>query len=520
MSNVQSKPTAWSPQQRAFIDWAITGKGSCVLEAVAGAGKTTTLLEAAEKMPGQVAIMAYNKKIADEIKGKLAARGCDYRKAQSGTVHSFGFSAYRKAFPDVRVDGNKVANIVDAMLAPDEAGWKSAIIGLVSLAKQSALGVVGRIDDAAAFMDIADHHELFDDIEDEAFDPMRPVRIAIAALKASNANTTVIDFDDMVYMPLVYQLRFWQFDVVMVDEAQDTNAARRALVRAALKRGGRVIAVGDSRQAIYGFTGADSDSLDLIAADFNCIRLPLTTTYRCPQAVVSFAQQWVSHITAAATAPVGSVSEIDAVTFLTDYVDANRLNGSTAVLCRNTKPLVAFAFRLIAMDVACRVEGREIGEGLKKLASKWKSVKTTSALRARLEKYLDRETTKNLSAGKESRMQAIEDQVATLMIIIDRCEQAGQTRVSDVDARIDALFSDDVSGVLTLSTIHKSKGREWQTVFWLDRANTCPSKWARKAWQQVQEENLCYVAATRAQNALIELPDMSNFKRPQIAIAA
>ena len=54
----------WSPQQLDFINWAQTGTGSCVLEAVAGAGKTTTLLAAARKMRGRIAVLAYNKSIA------------------------------------------------------------------------------------------------------------------------------------------------------------------------------------------------------------------------------------------------------------------------------------------------------------------------------------------------------------------------------------------------------------------------------------------------------------------------
>ena len=79
---------AFSPQQVAFLDWAARGSGSCVLEAVAGAGKTTAIIEAVQRMRGQVAICAYNKKIADEVKDKLQKRGLTWKKAQAGTVHS------------------------------------------------------------------------------------------------------------------------------------------------------------------------------------------------------------------------------------------------------------------------------------------------------------------------------------------------------------------------------------------------------------------------------------------------
>lgn len=493
----------WSPQQQAFIDWAVKGSGSCVLEAVAGAGKTTTLLAAAEAMPGQVAIMAYNKKIAEEIKAKLVGRGVDWKKAQAGTCHSFGYSAYRKARPGVRIDDKKVVNIIDRLLAETHplgdhplAGWSREAAKLVSLAKQTAIGIVS--DGVGEWERMAAHYDVFDD-EDDA--PRREViKLAQDALKASNAELDVIDFDDMIYLPLLLRLRFWQFDVVMVDEAQDTNAARRALVRAITKRGGRVIAVGDSHQAIYGFTGADADSLDLIAKDFNCRRLPLTTTYRCPRAVVDFARQWVSHITAAESAPAGSVSG----TTMEAFLKRNDLDGEAAVLCRNTKPLVALAFTLIRNRIPCRIEGRDVSLRLQKLIQRWK-VKTLDALETKLDTYLERETTKCLAKKQETRLIEIEDVVETLRVIIGQCRAEGKQTVADAVAYVGELFSDNVAGMLVLSTIHKAKGREWRRVFWLDRQGTCPSKWARQEWQQEQENNLCYVAATRAQDELIDL---------------
>lgn len=491
-----SKPT-WSLQQQAFIDWAVNGQGSCVLEAVAGAGKTTTLLAAAEQMPGQIAIMAYNKKIAEEIKAKLAGRGVDWKKCQAGTVHSFGFSAYRKARPVVKVEGYKVRDILDCMLQPGDrlAIYRDEAAKLVGLAKQMAFGVVGPAD----WAHLAEHFDVFDD-EDGKAPREAVIELAKRALAESNAQLDIIDFDDMVYLPLLLKLHFWQFDVVMVDEAQDTNAARRALVRVMVRKGGRVIAVGDRHQAIYGFTGADADSLDLIAKDFGCSRLPLTTTYRCPQAVVAFSQQWVGHIQAAASAPQGVVSESS----MEDFLTRKDLDGEAAVLSRTTKPLVKLAFALIRRRISCRIEGRDISLRLQKLITRWK-VKTLDALEGRLELYLERETTKCLAKKRETKLIEVEDVVETLRVIIAQCRKEQKTTVADAVEYVAGLFADDVAGILVLSTIHKAKGREWRRVFWLDRAGTCPSKWARQQWQKDQEANLCYVAATRAQDELIDL---------------
>jgi len=496
-----------SVQQAAFLNWVSTGSGSCVLEAVAGAGKTTTLIEAIARTGGGVAILAYNKKIATEIGDKLKARGIDWKTAEASTVHAFGMRTYRKAYPRVKVDTFKVTDIIALMLREQSAtfghlsGFAADVAKAVGLAKQRALGVMGKIDDVKAWFDIIEHFDLFDD--EEAQDViLELIAFAQAVLLKSNANTDIIDFDDMIYMPLIKRMRFWGHKWVFVDEAQDTNPARRAMIRAMLAPGGRVVAVGDRHQAIYGFTGADADSLDLIAADFNAIRMPLTTTYRCPQNVVAFAQQWVNHIECGEGAPVGSVSNI----LLEKLMECrDTFNGSSAILCRNTKPLVALAFQIIRANIACRVEGRDIGIGLIKLATKWKKVKTLHGLEVALEKWEQSNVTRALAKRQEAKAQEVMDKVATLQVIIEQCRSKDQHGVSDVVAAINALFSDNVENMLTLSTIHKSKGREWNTVYWLDRANTLPSPYARQQWQFEQEDNLCYVAATRAKSNLVEV---------------
>jgi superfamily I DNA/RNA helicase len=64
------------------------------------------------------------------------------------------------------------------------------------------------------------------------------------------------------------------------------------------------------------------------------------------------------------------------------------------------------------------------------------------------------------------------------------------------------LFNDKASGLLTLSTIHKSKGLEWPRVFFLD-VKLIPSRYATQPWELAQETNLRYVGVTRAKLDLI-----------------
>ena len=105
-----------SDQQLEVIRWVYEGTGSLELLARAGCGKTFTLMKVVDAVVkgklGDVALMAYNKKIADELKVKLEGAKYDWKVAQAGTVHSFGFGAWRKVAPGVRVDDKKLFNII------------------------------------------------------------------------------------------------------------------------------------------------------------------------------------------------------------------------------------------------------------------------------------------------------------------------------------------------------------------------------------------------------------------------
>lgn len=73
--------------------------------------------------------------------------------------------------------------------------------------------------------------------------------------------------------------------------------------------------------------------------------------------------------------------------------------------------------------------------------------------------------------------------------------------VKELKSMIENIFSDDVKGII-LSTIHKAKGLENDRIFFL-MPELIPSKFATMDWQFEQEENLRYVAITRARKELI-----------------
>tara|TARA_R110000787_G_scaffold631_6_gene2347 strand:- start:944 stop:2581 length:1638 start_codon:yes stop_codon:yes gene_type:complete len=537
------KPSA---AQQAFYDWVNNDRGHCIVNAVAGAGKTTTMLNGISMMRGKVWFGVYNKKMADEIKEKLESRD-DLRarsafenktdRVESSTFHSLGFGIVRgMAYPNKpEIDDKKVARIVESILAEKEAVAQQqrddlreimpAVLRLVSMAKNRGFVPTELVRDGLtdmsnfnAWYDMAAHFDIGETLEDNA------IRAAISwsmeTLTRSNASVNVIDMDDMIYLPLArhVSLKPWhKFDWVLVDEAQDTNPARRALAALVMNAGARFVAVGDPHQAIYGFTGADNDSLEQIRAAFNAKELPLTVSYRCPRNVVAHAQQWVSHIQAHENAPEGSVLSQPYGEFLDAVISMDRdAYGETAILCRLNKYLVGLCFKMIREGVPAKIEGRNIGEGLIKLATRWKAAKTVNGLETKLREYEAREVGKAMAKQQEQKAERITDEVATILVVIERVRANGLDRVTDVVDAIEEIFADGVSdkGMLTLCSTHKSKGMEWDTVYLLDREKLMPSPFAKQAWQLDQEINLIYVAVTRAKQTLVEVTGVVEEKDP------
>jgi DNA helicase-2/ATP-dependent DNA helicase PcrA len=538
-----------SPAQEAFYDWVAKGSGNCILNAVAGAGKTTTILNGIAKMQGKVWFGVYNKKMATEIQDKLASRDdlvarTAFRatdRIDSSTFHSLGFGIIRSAAGkgnEVVVDEHKVRSIIEQVIQQKEATEQqsrddlreisSAVEAIVSMAKNRGFvkpreaGWIAReltdMTDMGNWRAMVDQFDMSESLPEGREE--QACAFARAVLCRSNQMLTTVDMDDMVYLPLARDMRLapWhRFDWVLVDEAQDTNPTRRALAMKVMAKGGRLVAVGDPHQAIFGFTGADNDSLEQIRDRFAAQELPLTVTYRCPKAVVKHARQWVDHITAHESAPEGELVEMDWSSMLDELSALERKDyRETAILCRYNKYLVGLCFKMIRMGLPAKIEGRQIGGSLVKLATRWKSVKTVNGLETKLSEYEDREIKKAKAKEQHDKVDRIVDEVATVRTLIERVRELGQDRVSDLVAVIEDVFADNVAskGLITLCSAHKSKGLEWETVYLLGREEFMPSKFARLDWQLQQERNLIYVAVTRAKSRLVEVCGVAEEKDP------
>ena len=498
----------WSEFQEAIFAFVINGVGSAVVEAVAGSGKTTTLVEAVKHMVGSVAVMAFNKKMGDELKSRLSP----FPNANAGTCHAFGLKAFTKSGIRPLVDGKKIGNIVGRLLKKDDAFMFAFLCKLVALAKDAGIGIVCDIADISQWQRLIDHHDLsLENGDDDTYsndDYLRAIGLAIETLRISNSEKSVIDFADMIYLPLFYKMKMDKYDWVLIDEAQDTNFTRRALALSMLNPSGRLIAVGDPNQAIYGFTGADHDALDLIREATKGITLPLSVCYRCGKNIIAHAQKWNRNILPHESNPDGLVRQTTFAEFI-QSVDTLNLSGEDGIICRKNAPLMGLAFSLIRKGIACRVEGKDIGAGLVALAQKWK-IQDLNKLVTRLEAYKAREVKKLLEQGLEGRAEQVEDKIETLMVLIGRCKEQNVHNIAGLVSLIRSMFSDSDDqytnrNLVTLSSVHKSKGLEWNRVFLLGREQFMPSKYAKKDWQMAQENNLIYVAITRAKAELVEV---------------
>jgi DNA helicase-2/ATP-dependent DNA helicase PcrA len=462
-----------SPQQKAVFDHIINRRGNLIIEAVAGSGKTTTIVEACKYIhPSErILFLAFNKKIVEELKTRLP------KYVDCATFHSWCFKALRTANADpVELDSNKTNNILKDIAPKQEYfAYQSFVRKMVGLAK-SELGTPN-------FEDLMKRHDVICEEDTEV-----GLEYAKEVLVVSDSTENVIDFDDMLRHVYIRQLPFRDLaDWIFVDEAQDLSPLQHHLLFRMLHPGGTIIAVGDSCQAIYAFRGADSDSMAKLKSQFNCTELPLSVSFRCAQLIVHEARNEYTIIEPHPNAPIGKVHQWPTWS-------PHDLHQDGVIVCRNSAPLIRLAFSLLSQNIRCQVLGRDIGQGLVSLIKKLKP-KDIAHLELKLQSYLDTQTMK--LAEDEAKLAALSDKIECIRIFM---QDAASTE--ELLSHIDSMFSDKVSSILTLSTIHKAKGLEWPTVYFLNEW-LLPSKWAKQPYQLRQEANLRYVACTRAKLELV-----------------
>lgn len=460
----------WSQyQQDIFYDIA-HGTGNTHVDALAGTGKTSTIVESFYHIPAKKSILmcAFNKSIQTELESR-APEGVEVK-----TLHSLGYAACRRAFPKLGApDTHKLDGYIKAEIGEDSDSYelRNNLAKAISLCKGYLFDTTKQVDE------VIDRHDLDTcDLSREDF-----AAKVLKIMEATKKDTHRVDFDDMIWLPNVLNLKMNKYDYVFVDEAQDLNTAQINLALSSVKENGRIITVADTNQAIYSFRGADSNAVQNIVDRLHSKRMPLSVTYRCAQSIVELAQTLVPEIEYAPNAEPGSVQQCTE-----DFMEANVKPGDF-VLSRVNAPLIKWCLNFLKARIPANIQGRDIGKSLTALIKK-SGAKDVDSFLSWLSEYEAMEADRMAKLRRDASV--IHDKAECLRIM---CE--GTNSLSDVITNIDKMFRDgnDKDRVM-LSTTHKAKGLERDRVFVL--SNTY------KPHLNQEEKNLTYVAYTRAKKSL------------------
>lgn len=503
----------WSSYQAVIFAAVInilTAGRDLVILARAGTGKTTTVVEAiirfVRENPGkQVLAVAFNKDAADELGSRFERAGFKWGKSgdgrwqppavQSSTLHSFGLTTVAKAFgwkkKGDHVDmekGSKIARLVadewrlDNSESDSIAGLAGKVGKLTERAKESLIDYTneGALNALIWKYDIADSGEEAGVI----------TALASKAMRTAKEDTTRVDGSDMIWFPHVHNLWPYRYDMVVVDEAQDMNPAQLSLARKAVKKGGRLVAVGDDRQAIYGWRGADSGFLGRLVEESGAQTLPLPETFRCGQRIVREAQEIVPDYVAFPANPEGYVGKASAA-----KMEAEAQAGDF-IISRTNAPLMALYLTFLRDGKRAIIKGRDVMGSLIGLIIKSECESTGELMRWLSAYEIERAAQYAKAEASEEVIAAMVDKIQTLRVLAPE-----YAKCSDLVAFLKAAFTDVADeDVITLTTAHRSKGLERDRVWLL--SDTFRADFGG------EEANVLYVAITRARNELHYVPDV------------
>lgn len=470
---------AWSVLQLAIFE-AIHGPDNLLIQAVAGSGKTTTIVEGMRYANGSSLFMAFNKAIAQDIRSRASS-------GDVKTLNALGHRLWMENQPAAVLNARKSMDILEKLMGKESQDFKDhgyTLSRVLGMAKNLSFMAPEPPD----FVDLMDSYGFEIPFESQA----QLSCIAVGAFEQSCQDLKTFDFDDQLYVPIREGWEFPRYDNLFVDECQDLSPIQHDMLDALKQQGARIVAVGDRHQAIYGFRGAAVDSMDRLKRKFGMLELPLSVSYRCPSMVIEAAREFCPHIQARPGAPEGVVKwQSDSVDD-SGWADDPRLFSNALIVCRNNAPLFQAILRHVRAKSPCRVLTNFL-DSFQGFIRGFKST-YTSDLRAKLDGWYQREREAAERKNARGKLFALRDRYETVKLLC-----ADYQRTEDVIRMVKKL-GEGTTGP-TFATIHKAKGLEHENVYIL-RPDLMPAFYATTAAQRQQEANLHYVAITRAKATL------------------
>ncbi|MEE1964314.1 ATP-dependent helicase [Allomuricauda taeanensis] len=534
-----------TPQQKQIFEFFQNGKGHGMIDAVAGSGKTTTIIKGIDYIDKNTSILfcAFNKKIQLEIHKKTIHN----QNVIVRTTYALGLNILRHHFNSFRgknpnsskyynilneklkrlenshdyANPSKFTNVFDLIRASYYSNKKrdepdvfyktflSNFYRLVDLSRFTLSYSKGK----EKFKSLVEKYSIDIDQEDSGLMELYQdlVEIAIDAGNKQARIDGVFDFPDMIFLPCELKLRSPnKYDVLFVDECQDLSNAQLKTIRKYLAEGGRLFAVGDPFQSIYGFAGASPKSFDNIREIFQPKMFSLTNCFRCDKSIIDLAKEIRNDI------ETSSLSKGE--TLKIKFNQVSKLATETdLILSRHNADLFETVFELLKMGVKCKILGKtEILKGLKDIlpSKHFEDEAYYSNLIDNLEKlYHSTESKMQDNPTNFEKLVSLRDSIN----VIETCyfNTTDCSTLNELFDYIETLMDCEDEESVILSSIHRAKGLESNRVFIIGYENLPFKKEGMKDWQLYQEKCLKYVAITRAKHTLFlsePIPDSDDFK--------
>ncbi|NEU77653.1 UvrD-helicase domain-containing protein [Nostoc sp. UIC 10630] len=512
--------------QLGIIDWVINQKGNGCCNAVAGSGKSSTLRIVAKTLyelgfrPTDIKICVFGKKNSIDLIKKF---GPIWRNSIS-TLHSAAFTLVKqelgvKRSEDIDISKYKYERIAQSLDLIPKRGSKTGrlrqegiidddgdFLRLIDLVRLNNEEPTAEIIEA-----IAHHHEI--NVQKSQL-VAQWIAYCLKIGEEMAISQKKLDFTDQIWLAVKWRLHerpwFKGYKFVLVDECQDLNPLQLQLVLMLAGLTGRILAVGDPRQAIMGFAGADNQSYNNIVWFTRATELPLSICYRCPRSHVALVKSIFPYI------PIEAAPDaIEGIIHQIESKDIEKLvKHGDIIIARKNAPLVSLCIRLISQGIKATVLGRDVGDFLKKELDQIAKMPGYSFefFNDAVAQYREIKFQQYLNLDNEEELkERLADRLEAISTIYQSQPQA--TSIESLKYYIDELFSDENSPV-TLSNIHKFKGGEGERIF-VHKAGDMPMVWRnQRDWQLEQEQNLLYVALTRSKSELFIVGECDWYKPP------
>lgn len=274
--------------------------GPLLILAGAGSGKTTVLVSRTGRLidesialPKEICVLTFTNKAARELKHRVTLKvGSRAKEVWAGTFHSFGLQVLRRF--------HKQAKLSQQFGILDSSDTTAIVKELLKDVKNSTKEKF----DADKLLELINEKRSFGKFKQIERDEYLEVAEVLEPKFVKKLDLLgVVDFEGLLLRPMqvfqehpeVLEKVQSQFQQVMVDEFQDTNALQMKLIKSLVEPHLNLTVVGDDDQSIYGWRGAEVQNILNFPHDFKkCEVIRLERNYRSSASILALANEVIS----------------------------------------------------------------------------------------------------------------------------------------------------------------------------------------------------------------------------------